>query len=232
MSSDVPADGLLPQSAELRRVMVDRQVRTFDVTDQVVIARLLDIPREIFVDPAHRPLAYSDVAIDLAGSDGRKARTMLTPLVLGRMLQAAEPQPDQRVLDVAGGTGYTAALLAGLVAEVVTLESDAALSARAKTSLAALGLSNVRAICGPLTGPVEGAPFDIIVVNGCAEDRLAALAAMLTVSGRIFAIVPRASGSLCAAQITGRGDDLSVRPLFDAAAARLDAFRREPQFAF
>lgn len=226
------SDLLLPSSVEKRRLMVDRQVRTFDVTDQVVTARMLDIPRELFVDADNRLLAYSDSAIDLAGDAGPRARTLLPPFILARMLQAAEPLPTDRVLDVAGGTGYTAALLAGLVAEVVAVEPDAALSARAKAAFAELGLANVQALSAPLpkADAAQGA-FDLIVVNGCAEDHLPILAERLAPGGRIVAIVPKASGSTMAARISGKGDDLSVRPLFDAQAPVIAEFRRAPAFA-
>ena len=223
---------LLPASAEKRRLMVDRQVRTFDVTDQIVVGRMLDVPREPFVDADSRLLAYSDSAIDLAGEAGPRARSLLPPFILARMLQAAEPQPTDRVLDVAGGTGYTAALLAGLVAEVVAVEPDAALSARAKAIFAELGLANAKAVSAPLPGPDATLGFfDLIFVNGCAEDHLPALAERLAPGGRIIAIVPKTSGSTMAARISGTGDDLSVRPLFDAQAPVIAEFRRAPAFA-
>ena len=218
-------------SAEQRRLMVDRQVRTFDVTDQIVIGRMLDVPRELFVDDGQRALAYSDSAVIVTGEDGRR-RTLLTPLVLGRMLQAAAPKPDDRALDVEGATGYTAALLAGLVKEVVALESDLILSSRAKTAFATLGLTNVEASSGVAsTLPTSGA-FDIIVVNGCAEDRLGLLASRLAPGGRMVAIVRKESGSLSAALVEGREGDLSIRPLFDAQGPVLDQFRPEPTFVF
>lgn len=218
-------------SAEQRRLMVDRQIRTFDVTDQVVIARLLDVPRELFVDDSQRALAYSDAAIQVTGEGG--PRTMLTPLVLARMLQAAEPQPTDRVLDVAGGTGYTAALLAGLVAEVVAVESDAALSARAESAFRALGLTNVRSVASPVARlPNDVGAFDLIFVNGLVEDHLSTLASFLAPGGRIVAVVRKTSGALAAAIIEGRGSDLSVRPLFDAQAPVLEQFRQAPAFVF
>lgn len=226
------SDILLPSSTEKRRLMVDRQVRTFDVTDQIVVGRMLDVPRELFVDAGSRLLAYSDSAIDLAGDAGPRTRSLLPPFILARMLQAADPQPADRVLDVAGGTGYTAALLAGLVAEVVAVEADATLSARAKAAFAELGLANAQAVSAPLPNLGAGlGSFDLIFVNGCAEDHLPALAELLSPGGRIIAIVPKTSGTTMAARISGKGDDLSVRPLFDAQAPAVPEFRRTPAFA-
>ena len=218
-------------SAEQRRLMVDRQVRTFDVTDQIVIGRMLDVPRELFVDDGQRALAYSDSAVMVTGEGGRR-RTLLTPLVLGRMLQAAAPKPGDRALDVEGATGYTAALLAGLVKDVVALESDPILSSRAKTAFATLGLTNVDALPGLASTLPSTGPFDIIVVNGCAEERLGMLAARLAPGGRMVAIVRKESGSLSAALVEGHESDLSIRPLFDAQGPVLDQFRPEPTFVF
>ena len=218
-------------SAEQRRLMVDRQVRTFDVTDQIVTTRMLEVPRENFVDEAHRPLAYSDAAIELSGDAGPRARTMLRPMVLGRMLQGIEPKPTDRALDIASGAGYTAALLAGLVKEVVAVEPDMALHARAKAAFSELGLRNISPLGLSVDRlPPDLGPFDIIFVNGCVEDGLSKLAALLAPGGRIVVIVRKPSGATVAALVGGRGDDLSVRPLFDAQAPVLEEFRRAPAF--
>ena len=227
------SDLLLPTSLERRRLMVDRQVRTFDVTDQIITGRLLEVPRELFVDHGQQSLAYSDSAIELSGDAGPRARTLLPPFILARMLQAAEPQPTDRALDIAGGTGYTAALLAGLVSEVVAVETDGALFARAKAAFSSLGLRNVSPLSIPVSKlGVDLGPFDLIVINGCVEDHLPPLADLLSPKGRIVAIVPKASGMTMAALISGTRSDLSVRPLFDAQAPVIEEFRRAAEFAF
>ena len=199
--------------------MVDRQVRTFDVTDQIVTGRMLDVPREIFVDPAMAPLAYSDLPIDLAGDNGPR-------------LQAAAPAPTDRVLDIAGGSGYPAALLAGLCADVVAVECDGSLAARARENAGILALANLRVVEAPLDkGGAAFGPYDLIFINGCAEAGLAGLASLLAPNGRMIAIIVKPSGATVAACIRGgHGDDLSIRPLFDAQAPVLDAFRRAPVF--
>lgn len=218
-------------SAELRRIMVDRQVRTFDVTDQIVIARMLDVGREHFVEPSQRALAYSDLALDVAGDAGPSTRTMLPPFVVARMLQAVEPRKSDRALDVCGGAGYTAALLAGLCASVVAIEPDGTLFARAKAAFSDLALRNVTPLGLPL-GKLSAdlGPFDLIIVNGAVEDGLEKLADLLAPDGRMVAIVPKPSGATSAALIKGRGRDMSVRPLFDAAAPVLSEMRKAPAF--
>ena len=107
----------------LRRTMVDRQLRPFDVTDVPIIERFLDVPRELFLPERLATIAYSDLAATLHPASGVK-RSLLPPLVLARMIQAAAPRPDEKAL-VIGGAGYSAAVLANLVGSVVAVESDA-----------------------------------------------------------------------------------------------------------
>ena len=229
---DAATDYSLP-SAERRRIMVDRQVRTYDVTDQIVISRMLDVERERFVATGENALAYSDLALDLAGDAGPRTRTMLPPFVLARMMQAAAPKETDRALDVCGGTGYTAALLAGLCASVVTVEPDGTLFAQAKNRLADLGLRNVTPLGVPLSKLTRDlGPFDVIFVNGAAETGLEALAELLAPDGRMVAVVPKPSGATTAALIKGKGRDMSVRPLFDAVAPVLPGMGKAPAFVF
>ena len=117
-------------AAELRRTMVDRQLRPFDVTDVPLLERFLNVPRELFLPAGQETLAYSDLAVTVRGAGGHR-RTLLPPLVLARLLQGGAPRPGQKAL-VIGGAGYSAAILSGLVGEVVALESDPELAARAR----------------------------------------------------------------------------------------------------
>ncbi len=102
-----PSAGLEDGKAteELRKVMVERQLRPFDVTDLPVLQRFFDVPREFFLPPELKPIAYSDLAIPGRGTIGAASRAIPAPLVLARFLQKAEIRPTHRVLDVAGGAG-------------------------------------------------------------------------------------------------------------------------------
>ena len=117
--------------AAARRMMVDGQVRTSDVTDPRIIAAMLELPRERFVPEASAALAYLDLDLPVTEEPAPGARRLLKPMVLAKLVQAADIGRDARVLDVACGTGYSSALLARLARSVVALEDDAALAQRA-----------------------------------------------------------------------------------------------------
>jgi protein-L-isoaspartate(D-aspartate) O-methyltransferase len=213
--------------------MVERQVRTFDVTDQPVIARMLAVPRERFLPESLATLAYSDVAIDLPTSAGGAPRRLLPPLIFARMVQASVVGPQDRVLDVGGATGYSAAVFAGLALSVIALESDAEFAAEAETCLAAEPLP-VKVVQGDLTKPPAGeGPFDLIFINGAVEANLAALLAALAPGGRLVTIF-REAGLVPRAVRFDRDDlgEIGRRALFDAPAPTLPGFEKAPAFVF
>jgi protein-L-isoaspartate(D-aspartate) O-methyltransferase len=213
--------------------MVERQVRTFDVTDQPVIARMLAVPRERFLPESLATLAYSDVAIDLPTSAGGAPRRLLPPLIFARMVQASVVGPQDRVLDVGGATGYSAAVFAGLALSVIALESDAEFAARAQTCLAAEPLP-VKVVQGDLTKPPAGeGPFDLIFINGAVEANWEALLDALAPGGRLVTIF-REAGLVPRAVRFDRDDlgEIGRRALFDAPAPTLPGFEKAPAFVF
>jgi protein-L-isoaspartate(D-aspartate) O-methyltransferase len=232
---DIGTPDRLSQSAIYRRTMVDCQVRTFDVTDQALLARMLEVPREHFLPPQLAPLAYSDNALRL--NPGGERRTLLPPLILARLIQGVNVTPADRVLDVGAATGYSTALLAGLAGRVAALESDRALYDDLRSNLDSYGLSQVQTVLGPLAeGAPDEAPFDVIFVHGAVEANLDALLAQLKDGGRLAAFKPlpgdltgRASKAVLYEKIAG---GTGYRVLFDASAPVLDAFRRTEQFTF
>jgi protein-L-isoaspartate(D-aspartate) O-methyltransferase len=216
--------------AAARRMMVDCQVRTADVTDQRIIAAMLDLPRERFVPERHASLAYLD--LDVAVTSGTPARRLLKPMVLAKLIQAAEIGPQDRVLDVAGATGYSSALLAKLAGKVTALEEDATLARHPRENLAAIGAANAEVVSGPLTGGwPAGAPYDVILVNGAAEVVPERLLRQLAEGGRLVGIVGRAPASKAVLYLCSSGQ-ASALPIFDAAAPALPGFAEPPQFVF
>jgi protein-L-isoaspartate(D-aspartate) O-methyltransferase len=215
--------------AAARRNMVDGQVRTANVTDLRVIAAMLQVPRETFVSPAKAALAYLDLDLPV-GEGAAGARRLIKPMVLAKLIQAADLSATDRVLDVGCATGYAAALLARIAGQVVALEQDAALAQAARASLASL--PNVSVQSGPLTeGWPQGGPYDAILLEGATEFAPQALFRQIKEGGRLVCVL--GSGPGAKAMLYRRsGDDTGGRSVFDAAAPLLPGFVKTPEFAF
>ena len=217
--------------AQARRMMVEGQVRTSDVTDLALIDAMLAVPRERFVPADQEKLAYLDLDLPVGQAPGQGSRRMLKPMVLAKLIQAAELQPTDVVLDVACATGYTAAVLARLAARVTALEEDAALAAVAKRALSDLAPGNVAVVTGPLTaGWLAGAPYDVILLEGATEIVPRSLFSQLRDGGRLLCIEGRNPGkAMVYRSVAG---DVTGRPIFDAAAPLLPGFVEPPAFVF
>jgi protein-L-isoaspartate(D-aspartate) O-methyltransferase len=213
-----------------RRMMVDGQVRTMDVTDPRLIAAMLNVPRERFVPPAKTALAYLDRDVPVA--DDNTSRRLLKPMVLAKLAHAAEIRAGDIVLDVGCATGYSSAVLARLAGEVVALEEDPALAKQAEQNLAALDVRNVSIVCGPLiTGWRERAPYDAIVLNGASEVVPKDLCDQLRDGGRLVCVLGCAPAGKATVFRRVNGD-ASGRPIFDAAAPILPGFTKLQAFVF
>ena len=232
MENQVLQNQELASSAVLRETMVERQIRTFDVTDAGVLSRMKAVPREIFVDPQLVTLAYSDACLTVTGAGPRE---LTAPLILARLLKEARLCDGERVLVVAGGSGYAAALIAGLVGSVVSLDDDEKLNAMAQANFAQLGLANAKAITGPLAqGAKAEAPFDLILVDGVSQGEFSALFDQLGSDGRLIGIVADQAGARGgrATLFQRVGGHVSARALFDASAGGLAAFAKPREFVF
>lgn len=212
-----------------RRAMVDNQLRTSAITDRRILGAMGEIPREQFVPEARRALAYIDDSHVLPGSSGR---ALAPPAPFARLLQLAQVGPDDSVLDVGTGTGYSAAVIARLAGRVTALESDEALLALAHTNLAASGATNVTLMRGPLLGgaPKQG-PYDVIVLEGAVAEVPDVLLRQLKQGGRLVAI--QRSGAASAAVVFVRsGDDFAPRTEFNAILPPLVREARPEAFVF
>ena len=213
--------------AVARRMMVDGQVRTADVTDLRLLAAMGDVPRERFVPASKAELSYLDLDLPAGDSAGR---FLLKPMVLAKLIQLADIAPTDHVLDVGCATGYSSALLAQLAGSVVALDQDHALVRAAEQALAAR--SNVKVVMGPLTAgwPVAG-PYDVILMQGATEIVPATLLRQLKNGGRLACIL--GPGPQRKAMLYRNTDgDVSGRPMFDAAAPLLPGFKQAPSFVF
>ena len=218
-------------AAAARRLMVDGQIRTADVTNPNLIAAMQTIPREQFVPAAMADQAYRDGDVSLG-----QGRALLRPIVLGKLIQGADVRPGDQVLVIGCGTGYSAAVLAHMGAAVVALEEDADLARRAEIALAGtlagMGAAQVTVVRGPLTaGWPAAAPYDLILVDGAIEVAPDALGCQLKPNGRLAAVFGRgpATKAMIYRPIEGH---LVGRPLFDAAAPLLPGFAAPPAFVF
>jgi protein-L-isoaspartate(D-aspartate) O-methyltransferase len=156
------------------------------IESERVLAAIASVPRDRFVPAHERDRAYDNVALPIACG-----QTISQPLVVARMLELLELDEGDRVLDVGTGSGYHAALLAGLAGEVWTIERHAELSAGAERAIRSLGIENVRFAVGDgSAGLPERAPFDAINVAAATGASVpAALQEQLAPGGRLVAPV-------------------------------------------
>jgi protein-L-isoaspartate(D-aspartate) O-methyltransferase len=210
-----------------RKAMVEGQVRTGDVTRRALTEAMARIPRERFVARGLRDLAYAELQLELA-----PGRRMLDPRSFAKMVQAAEIDRDDLVLDVGCLTGYSAAVISRLSGAVLALEQDEALAGQARDRLSELGFDTVIVETGALAEGAPGsAPFDAIVVEGAVEKRPDALLDQLKDGGRLVAIHREGPYGRCRVW-TRTGAQASHRVAFDADAPVLPGFDVAPAFTF
>lgn len=174
------------------RRRLERILRTV-VSDERVLAAVLDVPRDEFVPPELRHRAWENRPLPIAAG-----QTISQPLVVARMCEMLELRGDERVLDVGTGSGYHAALLARLAQSVWSVERHAELSARARENLDTAGIPNVTLVVGDGSlGLPEHAPFDAVNVAAAAGSFVPpALEGQLAVGGRLVAPVQHADQRL------------------------------------
>ncbi len=217
--------------ATARQKMVDGQVRPNDVTDIRILDAMLAVPREAFVPPNQRALAYLDLDLDIS-EGGAAKRFLIKPQVLAKMLQAAEIKDTDKVLVAGSVPGYAAAVVARLAGQVVATESDAAQVAKAREVLAQLGLANVTFKAATVAdGDPANAPFDVIVLDGATEVTPERLYGQLRNGGRLVGVFAMARPPR-AMIVTHSHGDFGNRALFDAAAPVLPGLERLPAFVF
>ena len=233
--------------AAARRMMVDCQLRTYDITNHALLAAFDTVPREAFVAPACDALAYADRDLP---SRGNTQRAILAPMILARMIQALNAGAGAKILDVAGGAGYGAAILAATGAHVTALESDwlpgdstalaqailaqaiLAQAILAQAILAQASGGTLARVSGRLDqGHAAGAPYDAILVHGAVAREPSALLAQLREGGRLVCgwQVGETTRIVCFERF---GAAFKKLPLFDARVPALAEFAAVPAFVF
>jgi protein-L-isoaspartate(D-aspartate) O-methyltransferase len=211
--------------AGLRRAMVEGQVRIYDVNDARLLAAMETVPRERFVPEARKSVAYVDQPVAVSAN-----RSLLTPMVLARMIQALDVEAGDMVLDIAGGTGYSAALLAQLGGKVVAAEPDVSGEAMATNCAGLPGSQNIVFALMPFEKAAgDHGPFDAILVNGALEVEPTALFAHLKEGGTLV-VVMGAGRSGRVMRFTKSQGHVSGMAVLDASAPLLEAFRKSEQF--
>ncbi|NNU16745.1 protein-L-isoaspartate O-methyltransferase [Parvularcula sp. ZS-1/3] len=209
--------------------MVDSQVRPNDVTDFALQDAMSELPRERFVPADKRALAYVEQDVPLFDD-----RWMLKARDFSKLINAANIQKDDLVLDIACGYGYSTAVLAKLCNVVVAVEEDEAIVTGASERISELGIDNAVVMANPLAEgcPAQG-PYDVIVVAGGVEDNLEPLLKQLKEDvGRLVTV--RVEGRVGTATLyTRSGEVFGERKLFEAhPAGVIPAFRKKAGFAF
>ena len=211
-----------------RTRMVESQLRPNKVTDKRLLDAFLAIRRELFVPEHLQAVAYVDEDLPLG-----KARFLMEPMVVARLLQAAAVERTDTALIVGAGTGYEAAVVAVLARGVVALEEDPELARRARAALVEHSIASVSVVEAPLPqGHRARAPYDVICFGGAVAEVPADICSQLADGGRLMAVVKSGSGMNHATLITRIGGSLARRVLFDAATPLLPGFLPKPAFAF
>ncbi len=208
-----------------RTMMVDTQVRPSDVTKFPIIEAMLEIPREAYVPDGKRDEAYVGENLALAGG-----RVMLEPRTFAKLLDALDISPDEVVLDIGCGLGYSTAVIARLAEAVVAVEEDAEMAAEAQTILSANGVDNAAVINGALAeGAAKHGPYDVIMLEGAVEEMPETITEQLKEGGRIGCIFME--GALGVAKIGYKIDGkVTWRFAFNASAPILPGFGHSTEF--
>lgn len=226
------AETTATDTAAVRRAMVDSQLRTNEIIDPALVAAITAIPREAHVPMAHRAAAYIDRALPLGGG-----RALNPALTTARLIAEAGDVAGRKLLLIGAATGYAAAILAQLGAQVTAVEESTDLVALAQTALtqtARDGGGGVTLVTGSLAaGAPAGAPYDLLIVDGAVEQLPAALLGQL-VDGAIIVtgIADHGVTRLARAVHVAGADSVHPLPFIDLDCVRLPGFAPPPRFTF
>src|ERR1700694_5322783 len=218
-------------SEQARNNMVEQQIRTWEVLDQDVLDLLYLVPREEFVPPQYRALAFSDLEIPL--EEAKDGERMWQPKMEARVLQEVNARKTDSVLEVGTGSGYLTALLAHRAAQGYSVEIKPALAGLGRRNLARQALENVILQTGDAAhGWPSQAPYDVIVLTGSTPLLPRALLGQLAPGGRLFAVggeAPAMSARLVTCSAPGAYGTVD---LFETVIAPLVNAEQPPRFKF
>ncbi len=215
---------------QARKNMVDCQIHPNGVITPDLLEAFEQTPRELFVPDEYQKMACNDEDIPLG-----HGRYLLEPSVHARMIQALELKSEDVVLDIGGGTGYSAAIISPLVSTVVAIESENDLSKRAEKIWESTGLCNIAFFEGALEeGNAGHAPYDSIIINGAVAQVPEKILEQLVSGGRLVCVVKEAGHVMGQAHLFQKLEDgqYSSYALFDAGTPYLKGFEPKPSFQF
>lgn len=191
---------------QARFLMIEQQIRTWDVLDPQILELLVIVKREAFVPAAYKSMAFMDMEIPLPCGEN-----MLTPKIEARLVQEAAVKKHEHVLEIGAGSGYMAALLAHKARHVTTVEIEPELQKLAQKNLSDYGVTNVDVALGDGARGWQGsgsnsAPYDVIMISGSLPVLPDAFLQQIKVGGRILAIIGEAP--VMSAQVITRVSDV------------------------
>lgn len=213
---------------QARHNMVEQQVRPWDVLDDRVLHTLNQIPRDLFVPENYRELAYADTEIPIG-----EGESMLAPVVEGRLLQALNIQPDDRVLEIGTGSGYTTACLAHLGQRVESVDIHQGFVDKARIKHETLGFTNIKlSVCDAVTDSMAPESYDVIAVTGAVYQVPESFKQALKPGGRLFVICGEAP-VMEAMLITRTGPhEWAEEKQFETSIKYLVHGEKQPAFVF
>jgi protein-L-isoaspartate(D-aspartate) O-methyltransferase len=202
-----PLERISSDDLARRQEMVEDQLRKRGIRSPAVLEAMSRVPRHRFVPASLRGMAYADGPLPIG-----KGQTISQPYIVALMTELIEPRKEMRVLEIGTGSGYQAAVLAGCVAEVHSIEVVPELGQAASVLLRELGYKNVHVrVADGFEGWPEKAPFDAIVLTAAPPERIPRpLLDQLKVGGRLVAPVGRADQDLIRITRTANGFDREV----------------------
>jgi protein-L-isoaspartate(D-aspartate) O-methyltransferase len=213
---------------QARTNMVEQQIRTWEVLDQEVLDLLYLVPREEFVLPEHRALAFSDIELPIGEN-----QCMWTPKMEARVLQELSPKKHDNVLEVGTGSGYLTALLAHRGGHVHSVEISPKLAELGRRNLGRHGVDNVTLHVGDAArGWPRQAPYDVIVLTGSTPVLPGAFLEHLAPGGRLFAVVGEAPAMLARLTTCSAPGACRDAGLFETVIAPLQNAEHPPRFRF
>ncbi|HST44972.1 MAG TPA: protein-L-isoaspartate O-methyltransferase [Luteimonas sp.] len=212
--------------AKAREAMVEQQVRPWDVLDARVLEALTAVPRDAFVPPAHRQLAYADLAIPLGHGEA-----MMKPVQEGRALQALLLQSGDEVLEIGTGSGFLTACMGRLARDVVSVERHADLADGARAAIEAHAIGNVRIEHADIFEWTMARRFDAICVCAAVDTIPTRFLEWLRPGGRMFIVQGRAP-AMHAVLVHADVNGPRTESLFETGLGYLAGAAPVPTFTF